>query len=282
LDPLFFSLLSVISVANLSAQPTTAPAIPPAFQIVGHIDAPRLDESSGLVASRRYPGVFWTHNDSGNPAAIFAITRRGKVINEFPVQGKNVDWEDIAFDAQDRLYLADIGNNNCDRKQVQVYRVAEPDPRGAVHLLQPDKVWKLTHPAKPFDAESLFILGNDAYIIAKYLDGQEPGMYRFSLLDNSNEPIRLERVHTLALHAPVTAADISRDGKLLAVMTLLGPVVYRIDGDPTRATRENQIFSAMFIDPNIEGVCFVSDGLLATTEGRRVVSFPFTDSPDSR
>ena len=32
----------------------------------------RLDEISGIIASRRNPHVWWVHNDSGDTARIFA------------------------------------------------------------------------------------------------------------------------------------------------------------------------------------------------------------------
>src|SRR5688500_17838526 len=35
-------------------------------------------ESSGLVASRREPGLFWTHNDSGDGPLVYAFDRAGR------------------------------------------------------------------------------------------------------------------------------------------------------------------------------------------------------------
>src|SRR5215212_9666582 len=90
--------LSVPAYAQPATAPSTLPATRPAFDIVGTIDAPEITESSGILESRRYPGVFWTHNDSGNPAEIFAITGTGKLLMKFPIRATNVDWEDIATD----------------------------------------------------------------------------------------------------------------------------------------------------------------------------------------
>src|SRR4051794_6987818 len=47
---------------------------------LGRIDSREITESSGLAASRKHPGVFWTHNDSGNGPYIFAITRDGHLL----------------------------------------------------------------------------------------------------------------------------------------------------------------------------------------------------------
>lgn len=57
-----------------------------------------LPELSGLAASRRWPGVYWAHNDSGDGPRLFAFNRRGQVIARIEVEGAEaVDWEDIAL-----------------------------------------------------------------------------------------------------------------------------------------------------------------------------------------
>src|SRR5436190_19049543 len=57
-----------------------------------------LEEASGLAASERYPGHFWTHNDSGNPADLFLLdsAARTRIVFHFP-NINNRDWEDIAL-----------------------------------------------------------------------------------------------------------------------------------------------------------------------------------------
>jgi hypothetical protein len=262
-----------------SAQ-TTAPATQP-FEIVGRIDSPAIPESSGVVESRKHPGAYWTLNDSGNAPAIFAIDRSGKLLGMFAVNAPNVDWEDIAIDDASFIYLADIGNNNQTRNEVQVYRVPEPDPLAkGVGPLAVDHTWRLTYPAQAFDAESLALLGDNGYLIAKYRDGTLPGVYRFSLTDPAQVQT-LKHVATLSLRSPVTAADISSDGQRLAVMTVTGPAVYPIAGDIQNIAKP-PIASIFFIDPVVEGVCFTKGGLLATTEGRRVVSFPLIAGPTTQ
>src|SRR6266568_6264490 len=39
--------------------------------------SPRLVESSGVAVSRAYPGVLWTHNDSGDGPYLYATDLRG-------------------------------------------------------------------------------------------------------------------------------------------------------------------------------------------------------------
>lgn len=269
----------LVTGPRLSAQTTTAPStLPstqPAFEQVGTIDSPLIPESSGIVESRKYPGVFWTHNDSGNPAEVFAITREGKLINRFAIRATNTDWEDIAIDDAGHLYLADIGNNAHNRTTVQVYRIAEPDPKAPGNPIPPDQTYQLTFPAEPFDAESLFFLGDSGFVISKHRDLTLAGIYQFDLKKPTVRQT-LTKVTDAPIRVPVTAADVSRDGKFLAIMTVAGPSVFRIDGD-LRNVSKGPVWTGACFDLSMEGVCFVSGGLLATTEGRRVLFFPLDE-----
>src|SRR5919107_5771213 len=92
-----------------------------------------IKESSGIVASRRNPGLFWTHNDSGGGPLVYAFDRAGRRRGTFRVEGARArDWEDIAAgpgpaEGQSYLYAADIGDNGREREFVVVYRFPEPE-----------------------------------------------------------------------------------------------------------------------------------------------------------
>ena len=45
----------------------------PPWQPTGKYRPPDIKESSGIVASRQFEGVYWTRNDSGNPAALYTL-----------------------------------------------------------------------------------------------------------------------------------------------------------------------------------------------------------------
>src|SRR5205085_1640483 len=78
------------------------------YLVYGVLAAPGLTESSGIVASRIHPGVYWTHNDSGNPPELFAVDERGRNLGVWRVSGaSNVDWEDISSDAAGHLIIGD-------------------------------------------------------------------------------------------------------------------------------------------------------------------------------
>jgi hypothetical protein len=262
---------------------TTQPATQPSrsIQLTGRITAPDIKESSGLVASRRYPGVFWTHNDSGNAPILYAITATGELIARFPVKGATCrDWEDIAIDDQGHLFIGDIGNNWGKHHQLAVYRLAEPDPRGKPVVLVVDQAWQLRFPGNSFDCESLFVWKQHGFVISKVFDCERAVLYRFPLV-KQRVPAVLEKVVELPIRWPCTGADISPDGGKLAVMTNAGPYVFTIGGDPTNAGTAEP-WHETFVDPARESCCFTREGLLSTAETRDVVLFTDEAARDAK
>ena len=51
-----------------------------------------INESSGIVRGRINADVYWTHNDSGDAARLFAVTRDGVLIKPVWFEG---DYEGI-------------------------------------------------------------------------------------------------------------------------------------------------------------------------------------------
>src|SRR5687768_12447338 len=74
----------------LSARPIHPVA--PGVLRIGTLTHIGITESSGIVASRRYPNVLWTHNDGGYQF-LFAVRPNGAFIHGYPVVGANlIDW----------------------------------------------------------------------------------------------------------------------------------------------------------------------------------------------
>jgi len=159
------------------------------------IDEPALNESSGLVASHLNPGVFWSHNDSGRVAELFAFTADGQAVATLTMPGVRVrDWEDLAIgqDADGRafgaLYIGDIGDNGGGRDNVSVFRLPEPDlstvvPGEPVALTVMDaERYELVYDDGPGDAETLMVDPRDGAILVvkKTMDETAP-LYRADL-----------------------------------------------------------------------------------------------------
>jgi hypothetical protein len=257
-----------------SQTPDLAPPLPPGVRLVGHIASPEIRESSGLVASRRHEGLFWTHNDHGNPNVLYAIRRDGSLIARFSVTGARlIDWEDIAADDKGFLFLGDLGNNDRSRLELAVHQIAEPDLTATDQTVAVIGSWTLRYPDAPFDCESLFVLENHGYVISKVFNDDRARIYRFPLTETT-QTVVLEPVAETRITSPVTGADVSPDGSLLGIVARSGAYLYRIDGNVGRVANERP-HRTRFRDHRIEGCTFVAEGLLASSETREI--YLFTD-----
>jgi hypothetical protein len=201
-----------------------------------HIQAKSIDECSGIVRSRQYPGIDWVHNDSGDAARIFAINARGELVREVAIEGADhVDWEDIAADDHGNLYICDIGNNRSNRRDLAVYVIREPDPhrdrsvtaRRRLGFHYPDQV-AFPDPARNHDCEAVFWRAGHLYFLSKHRSDTWTRLYRMEDCDPAlGEPGGstvdagqvLTLIDSLDVGSMVTAADLSPDGSELAVLT---------------------------------------------------------------
>ena len=191
----------------------------------GQIANRAIRESSGIVASTTRPGVFWTLNDSGNGPVLYAIGPKGGSLGRYRLRGaQNIDWEDIAADAG-RLYVADIGDNMCARRRLTIYTLREPDLKhtGPVRL---EAVRHFRYPRGhgPMDCEAMFVRAGWAYLISK--EFLRARLYRVKLGGPGKEVVAAEYLGVLPGAAWVTAADISRDGRHVAVLSYSAAHVY--------------------------------------------------------
>lgn len=174
----------------------------------------RLKEASGLVASARYPGYLWTHNDSGHPADLFLLDSIGQTRAEFQLAKiKNRDWEDISMgpgpgDAN-YIYLGDIGDNNAQYQFKYLYRLKEPDLDQLEELHEVDTlVVKLD--GEIHDTETLMIdpITKNIYIVTKR--EKNVGLYEI-IFPFQEDTLIASRIATLPLKQ-IVAGDISPDG----------------------------------------------------------------------
>jgi hypothetical protein len=204
-------------------------------RVVGKLVALReLPEASGVAASRRSPGWFWAHNDSGDPV-IFALDSQGVVKNRVRVKGAAVDdWEDIAVApcaAGSCLYIADIGDNNGARKSITVYRVVEPAPTDSA--TSGVETFQAAYPDGPHDAEALFVSGESEIFIITKGDPGRVALYRFPRSSAPGATGRLERVAEMPAGRKIeardrpTAAAVSPNAQWVAVRTTQWVGFYR-------------------------------------------------------
>ncbi|MBW3599032.1 MAG: hypothetical protein KY475_17390 [Planctomycetes bacterium] len=217
---------SVLTILLAAAVLTQSPG----FREFGRLSDPDIQEASALEASRRFPGVFWTVPDSGNPPHLIAIDRTGRVLAKYHVsEAVNLDWECLALDEAGNLYICDVGNNvingHSRLHQRWVYVVREPDPRApsddeaagdGLRKLAVERTIFVRYPDRPFDIEAAFAWGRQVYFISKTRD--HAAIYRLPTSD-AEGPVRLEKVAELPGLDRATGAALSPDGRRLAVCT---------------------------------------------------------------
>jgi hypothetical protein len=243
---------------------------PSPLESVGRLDQKLIPEASGIVKSRRYPGIFWTHNDSGNPPLLFAIRGDGRIVRQFRLAIPNTDWEDIAIDDSGHLYLGDIGNNTRALPLRAIYRIDEPDPNS--HGDKPVSASAVTFYAMPagtrFDAESLFYDAGTANLLVKNLDGREAELVIVPLEPPSPllRPARPRLIGRLiGFTEPATGADLSADRTLLAVCSTAVTRVYLRDDQKSPPWRLLAV--VRYGARSIEGIAWDGRALALVAEG---------------
>ncbi len=256
--------LATTSTTNAATAPT-CPEFGPA-EVVGTVANPALTEISGAVAGRANPDALWVHNDSGDAARLFAISRTGADLGEFVLAGVDLlDAEDIAAGpgpdpGVDYLYLADIGDNLDTRAGVAVYRVPEPavTASGVVVLKGAERI-RLFYPGAPRNAEVFLVDPTDGalYVVAK--DTGE--VFR---ADGTAQETTMELVASIDLPADglATGGDISADGSLVAVRTYFSVSLWqRAPGDSlAEALAGERCVGSIGLERQGEALAFAADG----------------------
>lgn len=140
------------------------------------VSSSSVSESSGLVQSRRYPGFWWTHNDSGDQAAIYAHNPRTGAFMRSRVEGaRATDWEDMGIGTcpvsrRSCLFVADIGDNAKSRASVTIYAIPEPELGRTARV---ELSWNFRYPGGGKNAETLLVHPTTGalYILTKESSG---------------------------------------------------------------------------------------------------------------
>lgn len=243
----------------------------------GTLESDAMPEASGIVASRKNKGVLWVHNDSANPAELFAITATGKTLGTYTIAGAtNVDWEDITIGPGSAagewdIYVGDIGDNDKKRTQVQIYRVAEPmvDVNQApVKATLPSATLPLLYPDGPHNAESLVFdpRSKSLYIVTKSADGvsvvfEKSAPHEAGAVTSLKEKARLNFSEgaLLTVIPTTTAADISPDGSEIIIKTYTTQFLWRRGDNQTVEEALGGTPCPIPVGPG-EGIGFSADG----------------------
>lgn len=248
-------------------------AVPEGTEQVFTLTDPRITESSGLAASRRHEGVYWTHNDSGpdHGPTLYAVDGDGATVATVWLAGDGVearDWEAVALGADEAgepaIYVADIGDNyQGGWPNVRVYRI--PEPRNLVDQTVTATTFTFSYADGGRDAEGLLVdpRDNRLYVVTKEFAG---GLYA------APDPLDPDGVNTLTRvgAAPLFATDaaFSPDGEYYAIRTYWSATVY----DASAGVPGRRIATVALPESEQgESLAFTPDGraLLVGSEGVR-------------
>jgi len=229
---MFRYVLLVMLTAVAAAHADDAPALIQYDEPVklGELANARIVESSGVATSRRSDQLYWTHNDSGHAAQLFAFDPNGADRATFTVTGvRNRDWEDIAsftYDGEPYLLVGDIGDNNQNNNHGTLLYIPEPriDPKHPTRgHVRTRRAIQFTYEDGPGNCEALAVdPTTDTILLIRKVALGACGVYTLPLIDPADPQVargqKAQRIGELWINM-VTAADISPDGKRLIIGT---------------------------------------------------------------
>jgi hypothetical protein len=234
-----------------------------------------VSEASGAAFSTSYPGMFWTHNDSGNEPDLFAVGMNGVPAARVRLEGaRMVDWEDMAVGpcpGGSCVYVGDTGDTRDKGDPVALYVVAEPAP-GASRTPRV-RAYTARYPVGQPDTEALFVLpGGEVYLISK--GGKEAiELFRWPTPLREGTVAQLTRVRTLAPEPEqtgdrVTGASASPNGEFVAVRTYATLSLYRTADLLGNGRALHRTDLTPLAEAQGEGVSLANDGtVLLVSEG---------------
>lgn len=158
-----------------------------------------VKETSGLIF---FDGKLVTHNDSGDGPNLYEIdTITGAVTRTVSISNAtNVDWEDITQD-NDYIYIGDFGNNNGNRGDLIIYKIAKADfnaqtsvTADSILIQYADQIDFTAQPnANNYDCEAMIAFQDSLMLFSKnwenektylYTLPKDPGFYNLAIRDS--------------------------------------------------------------------------------------------------
>jgi len=216
----------------------------------------RIAESSGLAVDPA-GNLYWTVNDSGDRGVAYGIGLDGTVQGTLNFRAQPRDVEAVAVH-EDRLYVADIGDNNDRRRLVRVYVFKNPRANG---LTVTYHAYDFRYPDAPQNAEALLV--NDSGRLFIVTKGRKAAIYE--------APAKLDRQGVNDLEEVGSAPSSVTDGTFLPGGDRIALLTYR-SVEVIDATSYEVVASAPIPDqPQAESLTLSLDGksLLVGSEGKK-------------
>lgn len=190
---------------------------------LGLIQDSVLNEVSGMISSRKNPGLLWVINDSGNDPKLFLINEIGIIIHAYLIDGiDNTDWEDLAihtdhFTGKSRIFIGDVGDNYAIRNHINVIVFDEPIPLNSNDtLIDEYQKFIFQYEDGSRDAETIMVdpVDSKLFIISK----REEQVRIYEAPEQLSEADTMQLAYKLSLPINnVTSGDISSDGNEILI-----------------------------------------------------------------
>lgn len=245
---------------------------------------PQVRQASGLTTTASSPGVLWTHNDRGirdfptpgedtDSARLWAMEPSGRLVASIRLvtaDGARISYHDteaVSRDPQDRLVLADTGQNVDPQRVAHLYRTSVAvsasagfTERDAVAEVIPLEYFASPSSSTPLvvNVETVFVdTAGDAWFIARS-SGQAwvyvAGAADLEKAAATGDPARAVAVTRTGAKGPFTDASLSPSGDLLLLKTTTTIYAYDLVGVRTRSG----IAAAMARPVSSTGPCAVA------------------------
>jgi len=209
---------------------------------ITNIQTPDLDENSGLIF---YNNNIITFNDSGGEANLYEINAStGNITRTVTItNATNVDWEDITQDAS-YIYIGDIGNNNGNRTDLKIYKIAKNDYNGSddiavAEIISYSYADQLDFNSNPnntnWDAEGLISYGEQLLIFSKNWVDNRVNVYSIPKTNGTYSALLESSYNTNGL---ITSAEISLNENIIYLIgysNSQAPFMYTIHGIPNNS-----------------------------------------------
>lgn len=228
----------------------------------------KLEEVSGLAASKANRGLLWTLNDSGNPAIVYLVDEALKIRLSVKLKGiKNRDWEDIAVgpgpDGSKRyVYVADIGDNNARHAYKYIYRFEEPVLRNDISQITITSfdtiVFRLEGEVKDTEAILVHPTTKNIYLVSKR---ERPvHLYELEVSASVVDTLVARDIGSLPL-TQIVAADFSADGEEVLMKNYDNIYYWKLEGRSlAEALKDKPALLKYTEEPQGEAITFSLDG----------------------
>jgi hypothetical protein len=229
----------------------------------------KLTELSGLAA---VDGGYWAINDSNPDASakrIFKLDNQCKLVSSVQYPINSLDPEDLAVAGDGTVWVADIGDNEAERRTIAFWKLS-PGKQTPV-------VYRVTYPDGKHDAEAILLdSGGSPIIITKDI-GKAPQVFVPSkeLEPNTQAGVPLKKAGEIKLPTSDTANPFSiagrslvtgganaPDNKRVVLRTYSDALEYDVpDGDVVKAiTAGTPRLTPLPNEPQGEAITYTRDG----------------------